>query len=63
MFNDKNYAYFHNYENNWSSTTGKHLNWIDGGTPEAKKNRLSSADFTSAYNQAFNISEDIKQAI
>ena len=51
------------HENFWSSTTGKHLNWIDGGTKEAKKNRLSGADFTSAYNQAFNISKDFKQVI
>ena len=31
--------------NIWSSTTGKHLTWIDGGSPEAKKRRLDGADF------------------
>ena len=29
-------------ENLWSNTTGKHLNWIDGGD---KKNRLTKAMF------------------
>jgi hypothetical protein len=29
-------------ENAWSSTTGKHLNWIDGGN---KKGRLPRAKF------------------
>lgn len=29
-------------ENDWSTTTGKHLNWIDGGD---KKKRLPSATF------------------
>ena len=29
-------------ENCWSSTTGKHLNWLDGGN---KKNRLDSETF------------------
>ena len=31
--------------NDWSATTGKHLNLIDGGTVEAKNARLSSEDF------------------
>lgn len=29
-------------ENEWSTTTGKHLNWIDGGD---KKNRLNGGQF------------------
>jgi len=29
-------------ENTWGTTTGKHLNWIDGGN---KKSRLSYEDF------------------
>ena len=34
-------------ENDWSTTTGKHLNWIDGGG-EAKKSRLPSQQFEDA---------------
>lgn len=32
-------------ENSWSTTTGKHLNWIDGGN---KKARLASQVFEDA---------------
>tara|TARA_R110000868_G_scaffold75115_1_gene216889 strand:+ start:316 stop:579 length:264 start_codon:yes stop_codon:yes gene_type:complete len=32
-------------ENDWNVTTGRHLNEIDGGSNEAKKARLESADF------------------
>jgi hypothetical protein len=35
----------HVSQNLWSVTTGRHLTWIDGGTPEAKKRRLNGADF------------------
>jgi hypothetical protein len=35
----------HVCENVWSVTTGRHLTWIDGGTPEAKKKRVSYSDF------------------
>jgi hypothetical protein len=31
--------------NDWGPTTGKHLNWIDGGD---KASRLSADDFTTA---------------
>jgi hypothetical protein len=31
-------------ENSWSTTTGKHLNWIDGGD---KKGRIPSEQFES----------------
>lgn len=34
-------------ENSWSTTTGKHLNWIDGGG-DAKKKRLDSQTFEDA---------------
>ncbi len=27
-------------ENNWGPTTGKHLNWIDGGGDQARAKRL-----------------------
>lgn len=43
-------------QNDWGTTTGKHLNWIDGG---AKKSRLPFAEFEeklknllTAYNLA-----------
>jgi len=36
-------------ENVWSTTTGKHLNWIDGGD---KKNRLEGAKFRTALEAA-----------
>lgn len=32
-------------ENSWSSTTGGHLNSIDGGGKQAKKERLASSVF------------------
>ena len=38
-------------ENVWGTTTGKHLNWIDGGTKEAKANRVSSDEFDRALDE------------
>ena len=35
-------------KNIWGSTTGKHLNWIDGGD---KKSRLSEEDFEKKYKE------------
>jgi len=35
-------------QNDWKTTTGKHLNAIDGGSSDAKKARLSSRDFENA---------------
>ena len=35
----------HVSQNLWSFTTGRHLTWIDGGSPEAKKKRLNGEDF------------------
>ena len=32
-------------ENEWGSTTGKHLNTIDGGGKEAKKRRVPGPEF------------------
>ena len=34
--------------NDWSQTTGKHLNAIDGGDKDAKAVRLSEEDFKAA---------------
>jgi hypothetical protein len=31
--------------NDWSTTTGKHLNYIDGGSDAAKKQRPASGEF------------------
>tara|TARA_R110002096_G_C14179312_1_gene686728 strand:+ start:90 stop:371 length:282 start_codon:yes stop_codon:yes gene_type:complete len=31
--------------NDWSSTTGRHLNSIDGGSPSAKARRISGDEF------------------
>lgn len=33
------------HENDWGPTTGKHLNWIDGGDKEAKASRVDSETF------------------
>lgn len=35
-------------QNSWGPTTGKHLNWIDGGSAEAKASRLSGVEFDEA---------------
>jgi len=37
-------------ENEWGSTTGRHLNAIGDGD---KKNRVSSEEFTRLYNEEF----------
>lgn len=31
--------------NEWQTTTGKHLNWIDGGSPNARAKRLPRPEF------------------
>ena len=38
-------------QNYWQTTTGKHLNWIDGGN---KSDRLSREDFDRVYSECFN---------
>ena len=35
-------------QNDWATTTCKHLNAIDGGSNNAKKARLSASDFEAA---------------
>ena len=35
-------------ENRWGTTTGKHLNWIDGGN---KKSRLTRAEFNKQLQE------------
>lgn len=35
-------------QNDWKGTTGKHLNWIDGGN---KKSRLASQDFEKKLSE------------
>ena len=37
-------------QNDWSNTTGKHLNYIDGGGVEAKRRRLPGDAFLAAMN-------------
>ena len=37
-------------QNDWSTTTGKHLNAIDGGN---KKARLTAAEFEAAFVKVF----------
>ena len=44
------FGVLHVSANIWSSTTGKHLTWIDGGSVEAKKRRLAHADFKKLMN-------------
>ena len=39
--------------NYWKTTTGKHLNQIDGGDTRAKKARLSHDAFKAALKEAF----------
>ena len=42
-------------KNEWGTTTGKHLNWIDGGD---KKNRLDSDEFKQKFEEVFGCKED-----
>jgi len=39
------------HENQWGPTTGKHLNAIDGGTKEAKANRVKEAEFHQLWQE------------
>jgi len=43
-------------QNDWSTTTGKHLNWIDKGN---KKERLTSEQFKLKYKECFG--KELKQ--
>jgi len=38
-------------QNDWSTTTGKHLNWIDNGN---KRERLSSDEFVCLLTETLN---------
>ena len=38
--------------NIWGPTTGKHLAWIDGGSVEAKAQRLPDSEFEAAFETA-----------
>ena len=53
-------AFKHDYktyiQNQWSTTTGKHLNWIDNGN---KKERLTPEQFEAKYKDCFG--EDLKE--
>jgi hypothetical protein len=40
-------------QNYWSSTTGRHLTLIDGGSKEAKKSRVDDATFNRLWNEQF----------
>lgn len=41
------------HKNDWSTVTGKHLNWIDGGreNPSAKKRRVDGETFENLWVQ------------
>lgn len=49
----------HVHRNDWGTTTGKHLNAIDGGD---KKARLSTPDFKAAFAAAFDGADSDKVA-
>ena len=36
-------------ENVWSTTTGRHLTWIDGGSKEAKKSMIKYSDLLKIF--------------
>lgn len=36
--------------NDWSTTTGKHLNSIDGGSADAKRARVEGSEFVARLN-------------
>ena len=46
--NSKGKAFNCVHMNDWGTTTGKHLNWIDGGT---KEKRLNDDDFQKALQE------------
>ena len=35
--------------NVWSTTTGRHLTWIDGGSKEAKESRIKYSDLLKIF--------------
>ena len=65
-FEDNNNTYYFSYntlvaircnkglfvrQNVWGNTTGKHLNWIDGGSKEAKAQRLTRDQFNKIIEE------------
>lgn len=48
-------------QNYWGPTTGKHLNAIDGGSKEAKANRLTQDEFDD-YIESLEISQVLQHA-
>lgn len=42
-------------KNVWGTTTGKHLNAIDGGDRQAKEKRLDQADFFDALELVYDL--------
>jgi hypothetical protein len=40
-------------QNDWGSTTGRHLNAIDGGDPDAKRRRLPGPEFEHQIQAMF----------
>ena len=39
------------HQNDWSTTTGKHLKWIDGGSAQAKKARVDDETFQRLWKE------------
>ena len=39
------------HSNDWGTTTGKHLNFIDGGSKEARSKRLNDEDFNKQLKE------------
>jgi len=39
------------HKNEWGTTTGKHLKWIDGETSKTGKNRVDSTKFAELWAQ------------
>jgi hypothetical protein len=37
--------------NDWGPTTGKHLNYIDSGSPEARADRVNGETFQRLWNE------------
>jgi len=40
-------------KNYWNCTTGKHINWVDGGSKEARKQRLTADEFEDKLSKVF----------
>lgn len=52
----KNHGKQYVHVNDWGTTTGKHLNWIDGGN---KKSRLTDEEFKAKFKEVFNNEETL----